>query len=147
MKTTKYLIRKLSLLVVLVAGFSLNCQAQVQEDKKPERIVQSDEPQDDAEELPRFGNAPDDLKKFLVKNIKYPNSSQKKGEQGLVLVQFIVERDGSLSNIQVVRSVSRALDKEALRVVGKMSKKWTPGRKDGKPMRVRYTLPIQFRLK
>ncbi len=88
--------------------------------------------------LPAFGN-------FLVKNIKYPAEARKNGIQGKVFIAFIVEKDGSLSNIRVVRGVDNALDQEALRVL-EISPKWTPGFQNGKPVRVMYSVPISFTL-
>ena len=83
--------------------------------------------------------------KFLQKNIKYPTISQENGVQGRVIVQFVVNRDGSIVDTQVMRGVDPYLDKEALRVVSTMPK-WKPGKQRGKPVRTRFTLPVQFRL-
>ena len=83
--------------------------------------------------------------KFLQKNIKYPTISQENGVQGRVIVQFVVNRDGSIVDTQVMRGVDPYLDKEALRVVSTMPK-WKPGKQRGKPVSTRFTLPVQFRL-
>jgi len=77
---------------------------------------------------------------WLSQNVRYPNTPV----SGRVVVQFIVEKDGSISNTKVVRSVDPALDKEAVRAVSSMPN-WNPGMKDGKPVRVKYTVPISFR--
>ena len=82
---------------------------------------------------------------FLYKNIKYPPIAQENGTQGQVVLQFVVERDGSIGDIKVVKSVDPYLDKEALRVVKTMPK-WKPGMQRGKPVRCRFTLPVRFRL-
>lgn len=82
---------------------------------------------------------------FLYKNIKYPTIAQENGTQGQVVLQFVVERDGSITDIRVVKSVDPYLDKEALRVVKTMPK-WKPGKQRGKPVRCRFTLPVRFRL-
>lgn len=82
---------------------------------------------------------------FLSKNIKYPTIAQENGTQGQVILQFVIERDGSITDIKVVRSVDPYLDKEALRVVKTMPK-WNPGKQRGKPVRCRFTLPVRFRL-
>ena len=82
---------------------------------------------------------------FLYKNINYPTIAQENGTQGQVVLQFVVERDGSITDIKVVKSVDPYLDKEALRVVKTMPK-WKPGKQRGKPVRCRFTLPVRFRL-
>ena len=83
--------------------------------------------------------------KFLGKNIKYPTISQENGVQGRVIVQFVVNRDGSIVDPVVVRGVDPYLDKEALRVIASMPK-WKPGKQRGKEVRVKYTVPVTFRL-
>ena len=83
--------------------------------------------------------------KFLSKNINYPSISQENGVQGRVIVQFVVNTDGSIVEPVVMRGVDPYLDKEALRVI-KMMPKWSPGKQRGKPVRVKYTVPVMFRL-
>lgn len=145
MKTAKCLCR-FSLLLSLVLGVGSAYSALAQEPEKPQTVAQTDEIFDTLDEEPNFGANRSDLMQYLGQNIRYPKNSQKKGEQGRVIVQFIVERDGSVRDAKVVRSVSKDLDKEALRVVRQMPK-WTPGKKDGKAVRARFTLPVTFRLK
>ena len=82
---------------------------------------------------------------YLNKNIKYPVIAQEQGVQGRVIVQFVVNKDGSIVDAQVVRSVDPYLDKEAIRVINTMPK-WTPGKQRGKPVRVKFTVPVAFRL-
>ena len=82
---------------------------------------------------------------FLSKNIKYPTIAQENGTQGRVTVQFVVNKDGSIVDAKVIRGVDHNLDKEALRVIGTMTK-WKPGMQRGKPVRVKYTVPVMFRL-
>ena len=77
--------------------------------------------------------------------MKYPQIALENGVQGKVFVQFVVEKDGSVSNIKVVRGVDASLDKEAVRVVSVMPK-WKPGKQRGKAVRVAYTLPIAFQI-
>ena len=77
--------------------------------------------------------------------MKYPEAAEKAGTQGRVIATFVVEKDGSISNARVVKSVSKELDEEALRVINAMPK-WTPGMQSGKNVRVKYTIPISFRL-
>ena len=80
-----------------------------------------------------------------VANIKYPTISQEMGSAGRVIVQFVVDKDGSISNPEVVRGVDAYLDKEAIRVISSMPK-WRPGVQNGKKVRVKYTVPVVFRL-
>ena len=82
---------------------------------------------------------------WIHKNLKYPPVAQENGIQGRVLVQFVVNKDGSIVDPKVIRAVDASLDKEAMRVVQAMPK-WTPGRQRGKAVRVRFTLPVTFRL-
>ena len=77
--------------------------------------------------------------------MKYPKEEQESGTQGRVVVQFVVGRDGSICDAKVTRSVSPALDQEALRIVSVMPR-WKPGMKGGKAVRVQYTMPLMFRL-
>lgn len=94
-------------------------------------------------EYPNGGTA--GLMNFISKNLKYPTYCQKEGIQGKVVVSFVVDKDGSTTDFRVVRSVDRYLDKEALRVLMGMPK-WKPGKQKGVPVRVKYTVPINFRL-
>ena len=97
------------------------------------------------EQNPAFPGGDAELMKWLQKNLKYPASAQENGIQGRVLVQFVVNKDGSIVDPKVLRSVDPALDKEAMRVVTAMPK-WTPGKQRGKTVRVKFTLPVTFRL-
>ena len=97
------------------------------------------------EKMPEFPGGQDALNRFLVRNIKYPLLAQENGIQGRVVCQFVVNSDGSIVDISVVRGVEESLDKEAIRVIKSMPK-WTPGRQGGKSVRVKYTLPIRFKL-
>ena len=96
--------------------------------------------------MPEYEGGIPALMNFLGTNMKYPVEAQKKKIEGRVIVSFVVEKDGSLSNFKVVRSIDPLLDAEALRVA-KLQKKWKPGYEKGKPVRVQYTLPITFKLK
>ena len=97
------------------------------------------------EEQPMFPGGMEEMMKFLQQNIKYPKEAQEQGKQGRVIVQFVVNKDGSITGDSVVRSVDPLLDAEALRVVRSMPN-WTPGKQKGKPVRVRFTLPVTFHL-
>ena len=95
--------------------------------------------------MPEFPGGDAELFKFLSKNIKYPQIARESGIQGKVLVGFIVEPDGSISNVKVRKGIGKECDEEAMRVVKSMPK-WTPGRQRGKAVRVSYSIPIYFRL-
>ena len=97
------------------------------------------------EEMPEFPGGQAAMMKWLSKNINYPPIAAENNIQGRVMVSFVVEPNGSISNVKIVRGVDPNLDKEAMRVVGKMPK-WKPGMQTGKPVRARFTLPVQFRL-
>jgi len=100
---------------------------------------------DTVENMPIFPGGMQNLMSWLGSNIKYPVIAEENGIQGRVIVTFVVERDGAITNIKVVRAVDPSLDKEAIRVVSIMPK-WKPGMKQGEAVRVKYTLPIIFRL-
>ncbi|HEY2583680.1 MAG TPA: TonB family protein [Mucilaginibacter sp.] len=95
------------------------------------------------EQVPEFPGGINAFYEFLSKNIKYPGESRQKGIQGKVIISFIVEMDGELTNFEVKKSVADDIDQEALRVL-KMSPKWKPGVQNGLPVRVAYTVPISF---
>ena len=97
------------------------------------------------EEQPEFPGGNAAMMKFLGDNIKYPVIAQENGIQGRVITNFVVERDGSITDVQVVRGVDPSLDKEAIRVIQSMPK-WKPGKQRGSAVRVRFTLPVVFRL-
>ena len=97
------------------------------------------------EEMPQFPGGLSEAMKFLAKNIKYPVEAQQAKIEGRVIVRFVVGRDGSVSDVEVMRGVSPELDAEAVRVVSLMPK-WIPGKQRGKAVAVKYTMPIMFRL-
>lgn len=98
----------------------------------------------DVEEMPSFPGGQSALFDYLSKNIRYPVVAKENGIQGRVLVSFIIEKDGSLTDFVIEKSVDPSLDKEAIRLVRSMPK-WNPGKKDGQSVNVKYTLPITFR--
>ena len=100
---------------------------------------------DVVEEMPSFPGGNGALMSFLSSNIKYPVVAQENGVQGRVIVSFVVERDGSITDVKVARSVDPSLDREAQRVVKSMPK-WKPGKQNGSAVRVKYTVPVVFRL-
>lgn len=97
------------------------------------------------EQMPSFPGGEAALMQYLSKNIKYPPFAEENNIQGRVICSFVVERDGSVSDIRIARSVDPSLDKEAIRVVSGMPR-WIPGRQNGQMVRVKYTLPVTFRL-
>ena len=113
---------------------------------KPEIIPDSDgDVLFEMAEVPEFPGGTDALLEFMRKNIKYPAEAREKDIQGRVLVTFIVNKDGSLTEPEVVKSVDPLLDAEALRLISVMPK-WKPGTQRGKPVRTKFTLPVNFRL-
>lgn len=98
-----------------------------------------------AEVMPEFPNGLDALFNFISDNLKYPSDALEKGMQGRVVVQVVVNEDGSVTRPQILKSISPSLDKEALRIVSIMPK-WKPGTQDGIPVKVKYTFPITFKL-
>ena len=100
---------------------------------------------DVVEQMPSFPGGMSALMNYLNNNIKYPVIAEENGIQGRVIVQFIVGKDGHISDVKVAKSVDPSLDKEAVRVVKAMPK-WIPGKQNGQAVTVRYTLPVTFRL-
>lgn len=117
----------------------------------PSQVGRKEEVADDhifefLEEMPEFPGGQQALFKWLGENINYPPIAAENNIQGRVMVSFVVERDGSVSDVKVVRGVDPNLDREAVRVVKQMPK-WKPGMQTGKPVRYRYNLPVSFRLR
>ena len=100
---------------------------------------------DVVEQMPEFPGGPEALMKFLMENVCYPETAFKTGVEGRVIVTFIIDTQGRVNNAKVVKKVSDDLDAEAVRVIGAMPN-WKPGKQNGKPVRVKYTVPINFRL-
>lgn len=95
------------------------------------------------DKMPSFPGGDAGLSKYLAQNIKYPLEAQEEGVQGRVFVKFVIEADGSITHVKVARPFDPYLDWEAVRVVKSMPN-WTPGKQDGKAVRVSYTVPINF---
>ena len=100
---------------------------------------------DVVEQMPSFPGGNGALLEYLATHVKYPVVAQENGVQGRVIVSFVVERDGSITDVRVVRSVDPSLDREAQRVVSSMPR-WTPGKQNGSAVRVKYNVPVSFRL-
>lgn len=101
---------------------------------------------DKVDEMPHFPNGMAGLMQYLSTNVRYPKDAKESGTQGSVIVSFIVEKDGSISNAKVTKPTYSSLDEEALRVVSAMPK-WVPGKQNGEAVRVKYAVPVSFRLK
>ena len=101
---------------------------------------------DVVEQMPQFPGGSMALFEYLMQNVKYPEDAEKQKVEGSVIANFVVEADGTIANVDVSRPVFPSLDAEAIRVLKAMPK-WTPGRQDGKAVRVRYVVPVRFKLK
>ncbi len=95
--------------------------------------------------MPEYPGGMSELMAYINKNIRYPKEAQARGVQGRVVVQFVVNKDGSICNERVVRSVDSQLDAEAIRIIRSMPN-WKPGKQRGEPVRVNFTIPITYRL-
>jgi len=95
------------------------------------------------EEMPEFPGGTAELQKYLATSVRYPVIAQENGVQGRVYIQFVINQNGEVTNAVVLRGVDPSLDKEALRVVQAMPK-WKPGKQRNRPVRVSYTVPINF---
>ena len=130
------------LMVALLLGNSINvvaCNSEI------DNITQQEEIYHLPDKMPKFKGGETGLAKFLKENVKYPNIARENGVQGRVLVEFIVEKNGSITNVKIIKGVEPNLNNEALRVVNMMPR-WKPGKHNGKKVRVRYSMPIHFRL-
>ena len=125
------------------AGEVLKAKEVIAEPEKPKE--EETKVFDVVEEMPQFPGGQAALLEYLSKNIKYPVVAEENGVQGRVIVTFVVERVGSITDVKVVKSVDPSLDKEAARVVKSMPK-WQPGKQNGSAVRVKYTVPVTFRL-
>lgn len=97
------------------------------------------------EEMPEFPGGEKKLLEYVAKNVKYPQIARESGIKGRVFISFVVEPDGSVSNVKVLRGIGGGCDEEAMRVVKNMPK-WKPGKQRGKAVRVSYMLPVNFQL-
>lgn len=119
---------------------------------KAKEVIADEKPKEEetkvfdvVEQMPQFPGGQQALFEYLSKNIKYPVIAEENGVQGRVIVTFVVERDGSITDVKVVKSVDPSLDKEAQRVIKSMPH-WIPGKQNGSAVRVKYTVPVIFRL-
>ena len=98
------------------------------------------------DQMPSFPGGENKMLEYLESNLRYPVLAEENGIQGRVVVSFIIEKDGSINDVKVEKHIEKVFDKESVRLVKNMPK-WNPGKKDGKPVRVRHSIPIMFRLK
>ena len=119
---------------------------------KAKEVVVDEKPKEEetkvfdvVEQMPSFPGGDAELMKFLHDHMKYPAVAEENGIQGRVICTFVVERDGSITDVKVIKSVDPSLDKEAIRVLKSMPK-WIPGKQNGSAVRVKYTVPVTFRL-
>ena len=111
-----------------------------------EEEIKDDEPFLTAETMPSFqGGTINDFRNWVQGKVKYPQIAQENGISGRVVLQFVIERDGRLTNIVVLQTPDRSLSEEAIRVLNQ-SPKWSPGKQRNQPVRVKYTLPVDFRI-
>lgn len=113
--------------------------------QQKEEVVEESEIFVVVEDMPEFPGGETALRSFINKNVNYPVIAAENGIQGKVYVRFVVDKDGSVTNAEIARGVDPSLDQEALRVVRTLPK-WKPGKQRGKPVRVSYTVPINFQL-
>ena len=136
MKTRKNVSLKVALMMLVLLFSFMTSTAQT---KKNDMVF------DVVEVMPQYPGGQIAMLKYIMENIKYPEQAMKEGIQGRVAVRFIVEKDGSISDVRPVLSVHPLLNKEAVRVVESMPK-WIPGKQNGKPVRVRFNVPVMFKL-
>ena len=136
MKTRKNVSLKVPLMMLVLLFSFMTSTAQTKKNNMVYDVV---------EVMPQYPGGQIAMLKYIMENIKYPKQIMEEGIQGRVTVSFIVEKDGRVSNVRLLRSVQPLLDKEAVRVVKSMPK-WSPGKQKGKPVRVRFNLPVMFKL-
>jgi protein TonB len=112
---------------------------------EPPKPAEENKVHDFVEQMPSFPGGMGALMSWLSQNIKYPVIAAENGGEGRVIVQFVVEKDGSITDVKIAKSVDPSLDKEATRVVSSMPH-WIAGRQNGNPVRVKYTVPVTFKL-
>ena len=136
MKTRKNVSLKVVLMMLVLLFSFMTSTAQTKKNNMVFDVV---------EVMPQYPGGQIAMMKYIMENMKYPKQAMKEGIQGRVAVSFIVEKDGSISDVKPILSVHPLLNKEAVRVVKSMPK-WSPGKHNGKPVRVRFNLPVMFKL-
>ena len=132
--------RLLTTMSVLAILLMVNTNAMAQSKK-----IANDKVLEKAEVMPQFPGGDQAMMKFVSENVQYPEEAKEKEISGRVMVGFIVEKDGSISDVKVVKGIGGGCNEEAVRVVKAMPK-WKPGKEKGKPVRVHFTMPFTFKL-
>lgn len=128
-----------------VGGAVLKAKEAIDAPEPPKHVVEETKIFTVVEQMPMFPGGDGALMGYLRDNIHYPTVAAENGVQGRVVVGFVVERDGSITDVNILRGVDPSLDREAMRVVKSMPK-WTPGKQNGSAVRVKYQVPVSFRL-
>lgn len=128
-----------------VGGAVLKAKEDIAAPEPPKHVVEETKIFTVVEQMPMFPGGDGALMGYLRDNIHYPTVAAENGVQGRVVVGFVVERDGSITDVNILRGVDPSLDREAMRVVKSMPK-WTPGKQNGSAVRVKYQVPVSFRL-
>ena len=128
-----------------VGGAVLKAKDDIAAPEPPKHVVEETKIFTVVEQMPMYPGGDAALMGYLRDNIHYPTVAAENGVQGRVVVGFVVERDGSITDVKVLRSVDPSLDREAMRVVKSMPR-WTPGKQNGSAVRVKYQVPVTFRL-
>lgn len=128
-----------------VGGAVLKAKEDIAAPEPPKHVVEETKIFTVVEQMPMFPGGDGALMGYLRDNIHYPTVAAENGVQGRVVVGFVVERDGSITDVNIIRGVDPSLDREAMRVVKSMPK-WTPGKQNGSAVRVKYQVPVSFRL-
>lgn len=128
-----------------VGGAVLKAKEDIAAPEPPKHVVEETKIFTVVEQMPMFPGGNGALMGYLRDNIHYPTVAAENGVQGRVVVGFVVERDGSITDVNILRGVDPSLDREAMRVVKSMPK-WTPGKQNGSAVRVKYQVPVSFRL-
>ena len=140
----KYALFAIPAFALLLAG-NISCSSEASKKDEVKENATTEETFMVVEQMPEFPGGMDDLMTFLNSNIRYPKSAYDKNVQGRVIVQFVIEKDGTPTEFEIMRSVNPDLDAEALRVMKEMPK-WKPGMQRGQVVRVKYTIPVTFRI-
>lgn len=140
----KYALFAIPAFALLLAG-NISCSSEASKKDEVKENATTEETFMVVEQMPEFPGGIQELMSFLSKNIKYPKAAHENGIQGRVIVQFVIEKDGTPTEFEIMRSVNPDLDAEALRVLGEMPK-WKPGMQKGQAVRVKFTVPVSFKL-
>ena len=130
--------------VLLFAVSAVNAKGSVGDELS--YLITEDQVLEVVEQMPTYPGGQKALLQYISDNIKYPSVAQENGIQGRVLVRFVVKKDGSVGEVQVLRGVHETLDKEAVRLMKSLPCKFTPGKQNGRPVNVWFTMPISFKL-